>query len=87
MWRRRMTRRAPTATRLTMTSPHRGEARESISNRSTSSKGEKSSRVALRVEGSYYTIKGGSLQIRGGRDDAIIIFAVTGSGVFGRRTI
>jgi hypothetical protein len=40
--------------------------------------------VVLRVEGSYYTINGGSLQIRGSSDDTIIIFGVTGSGVFGR---
>jgi hypothetical protein len=40
--------------------------------------------VVLRFEGSYLTIKGGSLQIRGGSDDTIIIFGVTGSGVFGR---
>jgi hypothetical protein len=44
----------------------------------------KRARVVLRVEGSYFTIKGGFLQIRGGSDDTIIIFGVTGSGVFGR---
>jgi hypothetical protein len=57
MWRHRMTRRPPTATRLIMTSLHRGKARESRSNRFTSLKGEKISSVVLRVEGSYYTIK------------------------------
>jgi hypothetical protein len=65
MWGRRMTRCAPAATRFPLTSLHRGKARKARFNRFMSLKGEKSSRVVLRVQGSYYTIKGGSLKIRG----------------------
>jgi hypothetical protein len=43
MWRRRITRRAPAATTLIMTSLHYSEARKSISNHSTSLEDDKSS--------------------------------------------
>jgi hypothetical protein len=65
MWRRRMTQRALAATRLTMTSQHRRETRKSRSDRSISLKGAKIPVVVLRVEESYYTMKGGSQKIRG----------------------
>ena len=55
----------PDSQRLVMTSPHHGEARESISNRSMSLKREKSSMVVLWVKGFYYTMKRGSSQIIG----------------------
>jgi len=47
MWRRRMRQRATAATRLTMTSQHRGETQKPRSNRSMSLKGEKNSMVVL----------------------------------------
>jgi hypothetical protein len=59
MWRRRMTQRALAATRLTITSQHRRETRKSRSTRSMSLKGAKIPVVVLRVEESYYTMKGG----------------------------
>jgi hypothetical protein len=62
-----MTKSATAATRLRMTSQHRGESRKSISSRSMSLKGEKSWVVVLQVEGLYYAIKGGPQQIRGRR--------------------
>jgi hypothetical protein len=65
MWRRRMTQRALAATRLTMTSQHCRETRKSRSDRSMSLKGAKIPVVVLRTEESYYTMKGGSQQIRG----------------------
>jgi hypothetical protein len=49
-------------------------------------KGEKNSIVVVLVEGSYYTMKGGFLQIRGDGGTAIVIFGIAGSGVFGRGT-
>lgn len=60
MWRSRITQRALAATRLTITSQHRGETRKSRSNRSISLKGAKIPVVVLRVEESYNTMKGGS---------------------------
>ena len=49
--------RLPLTTRLTMTSQHRGEKRTPRSNRSMSSKGEKSSMVVPCFEGSCYNMK------------------------------
>jgi hypothetical protein len=39
--------------------------------------------VVLRVEESYYSIKGGPLQIQEGGDDVTIIFGINKLGVFG----
>ena len=49
-------------------------------------KGEKCSIVVLQVKGSNYTMKGRFSANQGAGDDAIVIFEVTGSGVFGRDT-
>jgi hypothetical protein len=47
-------------------------------------KAEKNSIVVLLVEESYYTIKGGFPQIRGGEGNVVVIFRVAGLGVFRR---
>jgi hypothetical protein len=46
-------------------------------------KGEKSLMVVSQVEGSYYSVKGGPLQVQEGGDDVIIIFGIDRLGVFG----
>lgn len=49
-------------------------------------KGKKKSIVVLLVKGSYYTMKGGFLQIRGAGSNVIVIFRVAESAVFRRGT-
>jgi hypothetical protein len=70
--------------KIDITSQYRRETRKSRSDRSVSFKGAKIPVVVLRVEELYCTIKGGSQQNQGGGDDEIVIFGVTGSGVFRR---
>ncbi len=61
MWQWRMTWCALAAATLGITFLYRDETRKSISNRFSILKGKKSLVVVSQVEGSYYTIKRGSL--------------------------